>query len=456
MRMLLRIKKDNRYYKYVIGCSIIGIVLLFFNVYNIYFWLIFLLVLLFNSNKEEIGVFMLLFGTSLFGRIFADSIVIYSITICCILLGVVLLRKEIHIIIINNYKSFFAFTFIWLFFLINFLLGYIDDYTTTKMFKLSIRGYIWLISFLILIQSLKISYTKLSSYFIVLVLFYLSQSAQFYGVEPSSFIDFAYFRRIGDTLEATPWGASVCNVHTLGYLGIASLVFRLMDGQSVSKNETNNTVFIFLFSIVISIISGARQTYVIAIIISLVWISFNNKISFKYKLLSILGLSFILILFTIISDSEYINRIFDTSISVQSRLHRDISTPLQSIKDCGLWGFGYGGYYYYSGRSYPHNFFIELISENGYIGSIILLVLIFFIIKVFGFTNIIYYKTVQGASMMYFILMFFLTANISGDMSSNIILFVLLFTSVKPYPLSFLKIKGDSLISIKVKNIYAH
>lgn len=434
---------------FLITLFFLGIVGLYLGVVSMYLWLLILFALLFTCNKTEIGLFLVFIGTSLFGRIFATEIVVITITTISTLLGIFILRNEYLKVIILNRKPLLLFIFFMLYFLVLFLLGPQNDYAKSKILKLLVRGIIWYISFLVFVQEVNIRYTKLTILYMVVALFYLSQSYEIYNIKPSGLSDISFFRTIAGTLDDTEWGASACNTHTLGYLALGAMTFRLMDSKCVLVGERYFTIAICILSFIIILLSGARQTFIgYALVLPLGLIMHKNQI-FSIRSLFIVLLVFVSVIFIgFLSGSKDLNRIFITDESITYRLNRDVDTPLKIARDTGLFGLGFGGYISAAGnKNYPHNILLEIICEYGLIGFIVILIMMFIFINQYCI-SIFKYRTIRGSPMILLFLVFFLSSLISGDIAGNIKVFIMLFCCVKPFPL-FIYTVENGFISIK-------
>lgn len=408
----------------------LGILGIYLGVVSMYFWLLFGAFFLSFCKRMEVGLFFIFLGTSLFGRVFGEEFMVLFSTVFLSLAGMLLLRKEIGEALSENHRSHIGYGLFILFFVLMYLLGYHNNYTQLKILKLVVRGIIWYIAFIVFVRSSVISYSRISVLFLFLALFYLSQSYQLYNVRPSYMFDFYFFRDIGASLR-TYWEASVVNPHTLGYIGIASLLFRLMDDNYIRKGALVYTIGICLLSFLIVIMSGARQTLICYIIVFSIGIVRKMKITGMGKLLfSILMLFFVLVVAAKMG-SEHMNRfLLSKNEGIAYKLHRDIDTPLKVIKVSGVFGLGFGGYGEYTGKAYPHNLFIEILTEYGMLGAVVLIAFSFILIMNNG-ASVVSYKTARGSPMILLFITFFMASMISGDIASNISVFALLFCCVR-------------------------
>lgn len=418
-------KIDNLY----IILFFLGIVGLYTGLVNMYFWLGLLLVRLVMSKRVEVGVFFLFLGSSLFGRLFESLSLTIVITAVVPIIGLILLRKEVIKVLINNHRSYIFLSLVILFFLIYFLLSDQNPYAQGKIVRLIVRGYIWLTAFLILFEYRRINVREFTYYFLILSLFYLSQAYQLYGIRPSSFFDIAFFRNIVELIGRNEEGTLAVNPHTLGYLSCGAIAFYVSSEKNISKNYLQ-LIFLSLISFFIILVSGARQTMVIFVIIyAIAFMLKKGRLNIKSLTVGLIVLVALLLSLQFFADkSEHIERMFSEEMTTAERLHRDLDTPFKVMNIDPTFGIGFGEYPNYANKDYPHNFFLEILSEEGILGLIILsIILLLYILPIASKENLIFYTTSSGVAPIIFFLVFFVRGMISGDVSSSISFIAVLF-----------------------------
>ena len=110
-------------------------------------------------------------------------------------------------------------------------------------------------------------------------------------------------------------------------------------------------------------------------------------------------------------------------------LHRDLDTPFKVMQINPVFGVGFGGYKDHGNKSYPHNIALEVFSEFGITGSIILVSILLISLLVGNFR--IFFVTANGSYLIMFFFIFITKAMISGDLSGNIVIFAILLSFVK-------------------------
>lgn len=187
------------------------------------------------------------------------------------------------------------------------------------------------------------------------------------------------------------------------------------------EKKKNRKSLIYLISILMSLFllfkGGSRGPLLGIIIIILIWLSYVVS---KKKLLLYFSLIFVLLLFGFVFVK---GRLFTSdTFSIMARL--DFTTlftndNLNFVKGNGFGSFGIKLYGIDDEIMYPHNIFLELLFENGFIGIISFSIIIWQFIKSFK-PNII------SLLVVYFLF----NCQLSGDISSNNNLFILIFISI--------------------------
>ncbi|WP_152614084.1 O-antigen ligase family protein [Sanguibacteroides justesenii] len=435
--MIKRIEQ-NRYRLDLIFCyiSLLGILGIYVGIVNMYFWIFLLITRLAMCRRIELGIFLLFLGSSLWGRLFASKELVLIFTIIPLLVGMFILRKEILKILVFNKRSFLFFSILILYFTIMFLLGPQNEYAKEKILKLFVRGYVWLVAFLIYVQTYRISNRNLAILFIILALFYLSQSYQLYGVRPAYLGDISFFRNFSDIIGRTFTGGSILNTHTLAYLSLGALTFWLSDKRFLYKKQKGFFILFFLLSFSLILISGVRQALVGVVIILALRLFLNKKkiISFR-NFFTLFVIFYMLISVVSFFSSEYLEKTLSQQNTVETRLNRDFVTPFRVLAIDPVFGVGFGGYPDYANKNYPHNLFLEILCELGIVGFIfILLCLLLFWFGRYKI-KLIRYKSINGAYLFLLFALFFIRSMISGDLAENIILINLLLCFNKIHPL---------------------
>lgn len=409
-----RIKLDNLF----IGFSFIGFCLYFFGIASMYVWLVAILIYLIFLNRVETGIFFLLVGSSLFGRMFASQAFYISVIVVSLLLGIILLYKEI-ISVINNHPREIIFALLLItFFLIYFLISPMTDYGKGKILKLSIRTLIWITTFLILTENERINPKAYGIIFLMLSLFYLSQAFELYHVRAHNFIDFSSFRLEATTLGRSDSKVGIVSWHTLGYLSLASCAFWISRKGFWSGDKISSLILLSCTFWIIAI-AGARQTFFsFGIILLIRYLLFSDNVT---EVSNIIKVCFIAALFVfiigLIGSSYYDQVLF--SGDAGTKLNRDVNTPEKIAAINPLFGVGFGCYPLYTHKDYPHNFFLEVICELGLIGLIIFIGITLLFVFLSPNKNYLRFTTRNDLYLFLLAIIFFLRSQISGDVADS-------------------------------------
>ena len=430
-------KQINRYFLIIV---IIGLFAYYLGIANMYIWIFILLIRVSNFNRTELGFLSLLIGTGLFGRMIPSKEIYLGTVVVFTSLGIILLLKEIFYVVRAYLHSFLFLFFICLFFLFAFLAGPQTDYSYEKITKTSVRFILWTIVFLIYIKTKSISNKRLGIAFLILTLFYLSECYQLYGVRPSSFFDTTFFRDYCLQIGRDENNTAVVNYHTLAYLSLSSVVFWTLN-KSFYKGDERNAYIIGFISFWIIAISGARQViFVFGLLAVIRYILSKGDAVSVSNLLKVFLFIFLFISLISSFGSSYYETALDTNADVGTRLHRDVNTPFIVMSINPYCGVGFGGYPLYANKDYPHNFFLEIICEEGFVGLFIFLLIILFFVITNENKKYFRYMTFNKSYLFVLLLLFFARAQISGDLTSSVSFLAIL--------LSFVKNKSSRLIRL--------
>ncbi|MBE6245722.1 MAG: O-antigen ligase family protein [Bacteroidales bacterium] len=408
---------SNRLRFYILMLIIGGLIALFMGFASISLWLAVLLGFLLTRNREEVGIFLLLAGSAICGRMFAEQNMNTIFTVAMLVMGMLLLLPKIQSVILNQHRSYFYLLLLLVFFFIEYCFGGQSDYAKEKMMKLFVRSLIWLTCFLVHVNSTRVSNKDMAIMFLLLAMFYLSQSAVLYDVYPSSFKDFTFFRKEAELVGRNDYGTMIVNSHTMGYLGLFPLVLWMSDKSVSLRNK--ESLIIFILSFIFVIFSGTRQVLVSLVILMIVRIIIDSKrkkfTAIMLILLILVSVEFLLTNFGL----DYFSTMLEGEEETSVRLHRDISTPLNVMTINPWLGVGFGNYPDYANNDYPHNLILEILCEMGVIGLVVFATIIFFFIFFNHNKKFLRYTTAHGSYFFLTFLVFLFRSLISGDLADS-------------------------------------
>ena len=409
---------------------IVGFVAYYIGYASMYLWITLLILRLVLCNRVEVGFFALLYGTSLFGRMFVSpSLYLWSM-IVAICLGVILLQKEIVYGIKKNPQSYIFLSIVLFFFCFFYVLGPNTDYAVDKITRILVRSPLWLAAFLSFVYSKNISCKRMAVIFALLAMFYLSQTYVLYGIHPSSITDITFFRVQAEIIGRNELGTMVVGWHTMGFLALAPVLFIL--SESSLNKKTIYWVLVAICSFWV-ILSGARQTIVcIAVLFILRYFMSKGDLFVSSNILKILFWIVVVFLSTKFAESFFFTQTIGgvNSDNIGSALNRDVDTPFKVLSINPIFGIGFGGYPLYANKDYPHNFFIEMICETGVVGLLILSLICFIYWNTNANRKYFRYLTNSGCYLFLFLVLRFMVANISGDAGSSLSFICIFFAFV--------------------------
>ena len=188
------------------------------------------------------------------------------------------------------------------------------------------------------------------------------------------------------------------------YLG-AALVFTVL--YYLKYNKKIN--FIYILILIISLFISNSRGPILASVFSTGLFFFNTKIKYK-KFFIFLLLSFLIIYFTFFFSDYLYGR------QGYSFIHR-LNALSNAFEIFNFNGHGLSSFgrliFNEDTNQYPHNIFVELIFEFGFIGFILGLSLLYLVYSCYS-------KSIIGYLTMYF----FINAQFSGDIAGNTLLYI--------------------------------
>jgi O-antigen ligase len=341
--------------------------------------------------------------------------------------------------IFNNSQFKITSTLSKLFPLIAFLAFLFLSLFSAPIFAVSLNKYVLiviaffvnLIIFYILFHnSNQIQYLHLALSIVLLVLFNLNYSIDLLGYPRLVTIQdyFGHFRTSQGIFIYDNSLDFVINYQALGFFLNLGLIF------TVLSDETKfNKLILYLLILVLLIYIGSRQNILVHIIIPFVIILYRN-FNIRSVLLFIFSLTVIqLIIIPVVIN--YFNTdlffVLSDDVGVLEATGRDefASKAVDYILDFPFLGIGLGGFEF-DGKFgvYPHNLFLEILSELGFFGFFVFLWS--FVAYKFNLKrkNLLIYKVDELFFMLLTLLL--TTSMVSGGLDLNIRIFSLLYLPI--------------------------
>lgn len=411
--------------------SILLIADLFIQKIPLEFFFVIILGIQINYLKKFENAFIFLLFFSIISGAFFISRGISGLGGLFIPIGILLISKDIvkhRIKLFINYLPLLA---IFIFFSISALIFNGGDYYTTKIVQTVVFGTIYYLAFSIFFQRFNETNIKsLSFIFLIWGLFLLRLVIDINNLPgPQNILDFEFMRQ-----QTYSYGANAIvslddftiSYHLPGFIALIGLSVFL----SNNKNTRSSKILIWSISLLIILYSGARQNLVGYISLLMFYLYNNLKVSVFKRLviISILGIISLYMLSYLNSD------LVQSTIKAESLQELSESTGRYVLQKRGIdlflenpfFGVGFG-HYNFSGsyESFPHNFIIELFAEIGIIGFVFVFILSF----------ISYSKSklklkkyrLHNIYPLLIIVPIFIRAMISGNLTTNILFFSLIF-----------------------------
>jgi len=400
----------------------LGIYLGFTNAY-LCISLLFLRILFIGKN--ELSIFLILFGTVYFGFLFS----VFSIPIpgaaVSLFLGLIIIRNKL----IGIYKKYNrSFKFLLMFFLIfsiTYLYGPKTEYSNEKLMSIIYVGIISLFAFLAYTNTANISNRDLAQLLLLVGISYIVFGIEFYSFsKPSHFFDFTFFRSASTLLEKK-------ELQTIGYhLPALTVLYGFTFWLSSAIIRKKEQIFLFIYTsttLLIILMSGTRQALVGFVAVILFKLLFLDKKNRFKKYFSAIVFSILILSILTNTDSEYIDRSIESN-TMQGMLNRDYVRTFDIISNNSIWGVGLGGFYVenINKSKYPHNIVLEIICESGFVGLILCAIIIWLFLR--NKKNIIQFKTSNNSFVFLLIVAYGVRAMISEDLGANIALISLILT----------------------------
>jgi O-antigen ligase len=336
------------------------------------------------SNRSTIGVFFLLFGVPVVGYIF--EVMEYARSgIITVAIGLIFLHFRYPLEKVFARSKGMVHLFVWFIFVLFFfyILGPQNKESFALLVKFVKAGFIGYVAFFYLFRDGSVDWIKLGLLGIFSALLYLAFAGMMDPLLlPKGWLD------IGSIRIAKKFIDSELYTHLLALLSVLGFIFIYTNNADKQKTKEDLFfIFIALFTVIILIgWSGARQgmIYLLFGCVSIA-IPLRKKRLKGYRLYWIItGITAIMVFFIVIyigltEGLPFYESLFDRDLSLLEKLNRKqpFEAALRLFIEKPLLGHGLGGYYIpgkteIGAGSYAHNFILDLLSQTGLIGIILL------------------------------------------------------------------------------------
>ncbi|MDD6482271.1 MAG: O-antigen ligase family protein [Lachnospiraceae bacterium] len=388
------------------------------------------LMCLINLNRNEFVLVMLLAGAEYFGtiaRMFMGFTVVPQFVVYVVVL--VILLPQIASLFRKSIASSVLFILLLSLFAIAFIYGPQHAYSKIKLARILLYGLLCFWTFLIYNREKNIDPQKIAFIFAIVGVTYIVMGVTVYNFgKPSSFFDFTYFGRHVQKFA----DSFAISYHSVGLAALYGTVF-LLSPKEDKQVLNSSSIILLILLIYIALISQMRQG--ILGIIVLMFVRYGLLIKRKglvYKLLVFIAIAAILS-FALTGVKTAAGQSIADSSNFEQAVNRSYDRGLSIMYEYPFFGVGLGGYSLDGKVTYPHNIFLEIIDELGFVGLFMVLFLSFYAMWCNRFS--LKALNANGTFALLFLLAVFIRVNASGDLTENIYFFALLF-SIDKNPLN--------------------
>lgn len=323
----------------------------------------------------------------------------------------------------RDFRAVSGFFILMAWLLVAFLYGPQHSYSLQKLTSVFVFGVVGVFIWSIIYRTVNIQWERITALVVFLCLTYIFLSFDFWGFNrPTGLQDFDFFRLsyVRSQRDQLPF-----TYHSVGVPAMIALACLLLPKE---RQITRGQYILLAVGLIwILILTQARQAIVGAVLIGSLRLWIAPSIGLKKKIGSIVLIigGFVVLLATI-NSTAYQQAI--TADTVTGLINRDFSRAWELIHESPVLGAGLGGYSTDAHRSYPHNLFLEVLSELGLIGFMLLIFSVFYY-PIQSLARLVRMQ-VHGCFIIIFLFAYFIRSMISGDLTESIFFLVgLMYTS---------------------------
>lgn len=379
---------------------------------------------LYKSDKDSVGVFLLMFGGTLGGitRMYYPFIPLYGILLN--LAGIFLLRGSLNSFFSDCKKGMRYSLLVCLIFFVFYLLGERTAYASSKMFDIAFHGSMMLFGYYVFLTSTSLRNSDLGYILIMTSIAFMSFVIDYYGFSAGAIINYDWFRSDIMSFYYSNAENTIIGYQEVGMLALFGIAIIISD----QKFDVFKALFLGLVAFQIILTSGARQAIFGFIIIIFLRFAFFNETRKSTKVISII-IGIIVCLLPVYWILMHGDENSVTTLS-SGESDRDLIfiDAIRIFNTSPVFGVGLGGFAtntLIDRIAFPHNFFLEILCETGIVGFVLLSVVV---IK-YMISNKINFKILTCHNSFFFLVVtvLFLRVMVSSDLSESIELFSALF-----------------------------
>jgi len=240
---------------------------------------------------------------------------------------------------------------------------------------------------------------------------------------PISFLDYEWYRY--NSVLFSDQDTTGISYQSLGMNGLYAFTFLLSQNRNLRKRSNFLVILFYIVCIHLVLSSGARQAIFGMLAIFILHFFYYRKATSNLKRI-------VFILFGAVIVFSLINFILDLDISFLSRSLSPEDgdylnatgrgsiylTAINIIKDYPIFGVGLGGFPEFGKDLYPHNFILEILTETGFLGLIVLSTIIIIYFKTFKIS--LKHETANGTFFFLILACLVIRAFFSSDLTESI------------------------------------
>ncbi|MDY7009297.1 MAG: O-antigen ligase family protein [Planctomycetota bacterium] len=382
-------------------------------------------------SRETLGVCCLLFGMPLGGAVM-EAFGIYGIGGKVVLLiGLVLLfgfglRGETATLRLRAPVMWLAWTACVL--LLSYYHGPETEYARSKIFWFAANTILTMIAVCIVVGNPKVDFWKIGSIAVICAAVYYSARICAYPVlKPQSIFILGAFR---SALTESQLLASPNTLSYIASIGIAFFMGTIIDKRLSLRRQVNLLVSLGIALLVI--MSCGQRKFILFPLMAAASVLLcrprNRTLVFTITILMAIVVVTVIV-FGAVGGKNFITEVLEGNETVFHRLNRDTTwdAAILRIKEKPILGHGLGGFYVdeYSRVSnrYAHNLLLEMLSEIGILGTIMIIAppIVWFVIP--SGKTILSKRTISGGTLIPLVLLTFVTAMLSAHIGKTCIVF---------------------------------
>lgn len=328
---------------------------------------------LFSMNNDTRGFALMCFAPPVLGALFYVLHIPITAYFVCLCLGLVFIRNSIKTHL-SDFNVVFTFGLLILIFLIAYIYGPQHSYSNSKLIYIVALGLCSIIYWKTYFNSNKLQSIKVAQFLCIISLLYVYIAFDFYPFRrPSTVFDLDFFRGSFSLIKNN--GDIVLTYHSVGIPAMMGLAL-LFSTFELKELKNRKVIIAMLPLVILLLIAQARQAIIGTFIILFIRLIIDNKFSFNKKFWLSIILVFASVFFITHIKSEALESSINASSMSQS-LNREYDDAFKILETDFIFGKGLGGFSSNGVRAYPHNLFLELLCEFGFVGTVFVVLLVF-------------------------------------------------------------------------------